>query len=55
MLNYSSLRTTQLHKLLLFQSYCPVVTEINRKIHAFIYKVAHLEKQIYLPARTLLF
>lgn len=55
-LNYSSLCTTQLHKLLLFQPYCPVVIETNRKIHAFSFSlVLTLEKQTYLPARNLLF
>lgn len=32
-LNYSSLCIIKLHKLLLLQPYCPVVIEINRKIH----------------------
>lgn len=49
MLNYSSLCIMQLYKfVLLFWAYCTMAIEINRKIHAFISKMAQFgEKKIY--------
>lgn len=56
MLNYSSLCIMQLQIfVLLFQAYCPAAIETNRKIHAFISKMAHFWGKIHLPTRIFIF